>query len=806
MNTNLQTEIRRYKPVLYVTKILSRPAMKRLRFLFASLFAIALGVTLLLQNNLLPLSFISTTQAIALCLIFGALWIEQICLYAYHNWHYFRGLDSTIGQKGKQKVNITYDIAETFLIHENDITRSFLASTIGQRCIVRLEIPPEKIISFLNNNRTIIPASSITLAEDQTDTLLEIAKQMYELDTQWKNILTLHAITRELFLETVRFVSDNANDQKRTERWWSRDSLSHTIGIGNELAYSDTPLVNRFSQPLLFNTIFSEHTGITPYTTHHANKVLSILAAHSASNVLILGEIGVGKMDIVYTTAELLTYGKGLHALHGHHVVVIDTERLFSETAVSNSLEEQVVHFFEEALTAGNITLVIPSLKAFIFEGEERGLMITDILDKYLSHPNLHIIAIDTPEDNRAILQNYKSLTRRFENILIEPANLQDTTGLLKVASRTLEATTRKIISYPALLLIAESAKRYLTDGVMPDRAISLLERIFDTTDTPLITRATVNSYVESITGIENGPLADKERENLLNLETTLASIVTGQTQAVKAVADTLRRVRIDTTRQDKPKGSFLFLGPTGVGKTALAKALALVYSKNEEAMVRFDMSEFSHDDALGYLIGDQNGTGMLTNQLKEHPFSVILFDEFEKAHPMIHDLFLQILDEGYFTSTRSGKVNTRNTIIIATSNAGSTLISQNADNPVLEEEIIRHLIDTKIFRPELLNRFDETIIFKPLSTESSRYIIQKNLTALTDRLLHDGYTLKLEEKIVDLLLEKGFSPEFGARPLQRAIQDLIESEIARQIILQDIKPGGTVEIKYSMIAEKVAR
>ncbi|MFN3188268.1 MAG: AAA family ATPase [Candidatus Paceibacteria bacterium] len=806
MNTTLNTEIKKYEPVLFVTRLLPRKAMKRLRFLFGLLFAFTLLITLLLQNNLLPSSIISTTHAIALCLIFGALWIEQICLYAYHNWHYFRGLDSTIGQKGKSVSSITYDVAEIFSIYKNDLTRSFLSSTLGQLCMERLEIPQGEVSNFLKNNRTLISASSIALTQNRNVTLPEIAGQLYQLDTEWQRTLNHNAVSEELFLETVSFVDENSIAQKRSERWWSRDSLSRTVGMGSELAYGNTPFIERFSQPILFDTIFSEYTGITAYTTHHANKILNVLAAHSASNVLILGAVGVGKMDIVYTATYLLTYGEGLHSLHGHHIVVVDTEHLLSATSKNNSLEEQVVHFFEEALAAGNITLVIPSLQTFISQGEERGLMIVDILDNYLAHPSLHIIAIDTPESIHSVLQKYKSLLRRFENLIIEPANLHDTTLLLKAATHTLEVRTGKIISYPAILQIAKSAERYLTDGVMPDRAISLLDRIFDTADESIITRATVNSYLTSITGIDVGPLAGNEREDLLNLETTLAAQVAGQTKAVAAVADTLRRVRIDTTRQDKPKGSFLFLGPTGVGKTELAKALALAYSKSEEAMLRFDMSEFSHADALGYLIGDHNGTGMLTDQLRDHPFSVILFDEFEKAHPMIHDLFLQILDEGYFTSTHSGKVNACNTIIIATSNAGSSLISQKTDSPVLMEEIIRHLIETKVFRPELLNRFDETIIFKPLSTEASKYIIQKNLTELVDRLRQDGYTLEIEEGVVDVLLKKGFSLEFGARPLKRAIQDLVESEVARQIILQDIKPGGTVEIKYSMVAEKLSK
>lgn len=806
MNNTLLNEIKKYKPVLTISRFLPRQAMKRLRFLFAILFALSLFCILLIQHNLIPTYILSSAQAIGLSFIFGALWIEQICLYTYHNWYYFNGLDSTIGQKGKHSGGITYNVAEIFSYNLNDSTHSFLQSSLGQNILKRLELQLSEIDTFIRSERTKLPADSITLAEGKTTSLPEIAEHIYELDSQWQLLLSQHGINKELFLETVHFVTDISLAHMRTERWWSRDALSHAIGIGSELAYGDAPYVHRFSEPLLFNTIFSEQTGITPYTTHHANKVLEVLASHSASNVLILGAVGVGKMDIIYNVAHLLTYGKGLHALNGHHLIVVDIEHLFSLSNTDQTLEDQVVQFFEEALAAGNITLVLPSLASFITLGQEQGLMIIDILDRYLAHPQLHIIAIDTPESNHQVLQEYKSITRRFTTLLIEPTNYSDTLELLKAAARSHEAITGKMISYPALLQVVESAERYLTDGVMPDRAISLLEKIFDATSDHFITQNTVAVYISTITGIEIGPLTSKEREHLLNLEETLATMVTGQNQAVESVANALRRIRIDTTRHDKPKGCFLFLGPTGVGKTALAKALALVYSKSEDSMVRFDMSEFSHADALGYLIGDNNGTGKLTDQLHDHPFSVILFDEFEKAHPMIHDLFLQILDEGYFTSTHRGKVDVRNTIIIATSNAGSTLISKLADSPILSEELQRHLIDNDIYRPELLNRFDEMIIFKPLTPEASRYILQKNLTSLAKRLRDDGYTLEIEDRVIDLLLEKGFSSEFGARPLQRAIQDLVESEIARTIILQDIKPGGTVKITSSMIEGRTSK
>jgi ATP-dependent Clp protease ATP-binding subunit ClpA len=260
-----------------------------------------------------------------------------------------------------------------------------------------------------------------------------------------------------------------------------------------------------------------------------------------------------------------------------------------------------------------------------------------------------------------------------------------------------------------------------------------------------------------------------------------------------------MRRARAGIQAADKPIGSFLFLGPTGVGKTETAKALAAVFFGGEDKLQRIDMSEFSGGDAVIKLIGDGESAGILPTVLREHPYSVILLDEFEKANQSVHDIFLQVLDEGVFTDSRGTKVNARNTIIIATSNAGSQLIldtvHQRKALSTLSAEIIDSIIKAGIYRPELINRFDSTIIFEPLSVGQQTEVASMMLSALYERVKGQGYQLNVKEDLLTVLVEKGYNPEFGARPMQRVLQDVIEEKIAQKIISGTVNKGDSIKL-----------
>jgi len=292
-----------------------------------------------------------------------------------------------------------------------------------------------------------------------------------------------------------------------------------------------------------------------------------------------------------------------------------------------------------------------------------------------------------------------------------------------------------------------------------------------------------------------------------LHLEDKLHQQVIGQEAALSAIARTMRRARAGIQSAEKPIGSFLFLGPTGVGKTETAKALANIFFGGEGNMQRIDMSEFSGDDALEKLIGDGETGGTLPTMLREHPYSVILLDEFEKARQPVHDIFLQVLDEGMFTDSRGTKVNARNTIIIATSNAGSKLIlrtvQQRGELATLAQEIIDSIIKEGIYRPELINRFDSTIIFEPLNVAQQTEVASLMLGGLYERVKDKGYEVSVGADLLDVLVEKGYSPEFGARPMQRVLQDVVEEKIAQKIISGEVHKGDTIKLSRADFSEE---
>jgi ATP-dependent Clp protease ATP-binding subunit ClpA len=339
----------------------------------------------------------------------------------------------------------------------------------------------------------------------------------------------------------------------------------------------------------------------------------------------------------------------------------------------------------------------------------------------------------------------------------------------------------------------------------MPDKAIDLLTELLPhvaQAGRDVLLRSDVDEIIEGKTGVPHGEIAAPERERLLSLEKILHDRVVGQDEAVNAVAAAMRRARAGVSSPDRPMGTFLFLGPTGVGKTETAKALAEALFGSEDDMMRLDMSEFSTPDALDRLIGDADtGTpGRLSNLLRERQHGVLLLDEFEKSTGDVHNLFLQILDEGRATDAFGREINARSTVIIATSNAGANLImEQLADKRLTEAEhqaLIDEIISRGIFRPELINRFDGTIIFHPLQKDHVREIAKRKISEFVKRLQEEkGIQIDVTDGLISRVVREGYDPEFGGRPLNRAIESLVEQVIADRIIAGDVRPGATVKL-----------
>lgn len=801
----LGDSIKRYRPAIRLMAILDRDALGRIRMLLFFIVVIAGGGSI---GSLLFLEGHYLNPLLGVTLIALSVWLEQMMLYAYHNSYYFRGLNSLIGLDGTDLTGIaTYDVAEVALKHPDDVTAAFCNSTFGSVTLFRAGIKAETVGEFLRSPRQRITADMVMLPEAEIFSLIGLGKYLLVHDLAFKEMIKNAGATEENFLGALRWVVGTHHQYKRHARWWSKDNLSKTTGIGKEWAYGTAYLLEKFARDIRTSAVFSTLSANAPFAMEKIEQIESTLAREKSSNVLIVGEAGVGKMDLVMEVQRRMKTGKSIDAIAGQQMIVLDTNRLFATHEEKQDLELTLMAMLDEAIYAGNIIIVIENLSTFLREAEAMGVFIPELIDGYLANPELHFIATDTPGDYHTYLETKGAFVRRFSEILIDTPDLTATTRVLQGIALVHEAKHKTLFTYAALHAVTLSADRYIVEGVMPDKAIRLLVDVATAAGTEgraLIDEDYVYSVVAAQTGVPAGPIQDSERDMLLHLEDRLHERVIGQQSALDAIARTMRRARAGIQSADKPIGSFLFLGPTGVGKTETAKALAHIFFGGEDKLRRIDMSEYSGDDALEKLIGDGQTAGALPTMLREHPYCVLLLDEFEKARQGVHDIFLQVLDEGVFTDSRGQKVNARNTIVIATSNAGSKLILQTVQQRKelshLAQSIIDHIVQQGIYRPELINRFDSTIIFEPLNIEQQTEVASLMLKGLYERVKEKGYEVQVTRDLLDVLVEKGYNPEFGARPMQRVLQDVIEEKIAQKIISGIVQRGETIILSLSLI------
>jgi ATP-dependent Clp protease ATP-binding subunit ClpA len=806
MNT-LADSIALFKPSITLERLISRRALHVLRTLF--LIGTAFSGSLAIIFYFFLSDGVYQSISLGVFLIFFALWVDQLLLFSYHNSFFFRGLNSVIGIEDEPVSGATYDLAKVGLTNPDDITKAFCTSSFGSITLLRAGLSFEALDAFLSSPRQTITAHAVVLPEDKIFTLIDLGKYLLTHDQNFKELFAKQGISTETYLGALNWVIGSYHQEKRLLRFWSKDNLSHIKGLGREWTYGIAYRLEHYARDIRTTAVFSTLTRDGAYAAEKVREIETALAKLRAANVLILGEPGVGKIDLVMEIKRRTEEGTSLDAISGKRIILLDTTRVFATHKEKQALEVTMLNIFDEALRSGNIIIVIENLSTVLREAEAMGVFLPELLDEYLSSPLLQVIATDTPGAFHNFLEPLGAFTRRFTEVLIETPDLGATVRLLQDIAVQNEIRYRSLFTYSALEAIATAADRYLVEGVMPDKAITLLAEVAAhaaQAGTETITADVVYSVVAEKTGIPAGPIQDSERDLLLNLEDTLHEQVIGQEHALSAIARTMRRARAGIQSSEKPIGSFLFLGPTGVGKTETAKALAKVFFGNESNMHRIDMSEFSGEDALERLLGDGTVSGILPDMLREHPYSVLLLDEFEKGAQAVHDLFLQILDEGLFTDARGEKVNARNTIIIATSNAGSRLIMETVEQRKalthLTQEIIDHIIREGTYRPELINRFDSTIIFEPLTIPEQTQVASLMLGGLYGRMKERGYELAVDKDLLKLLVAKGYNPEFGARPMQRVLQDVVEEKVAQKIIAGTVEKGDTITLSKADFTE----
>ncbi|MDK2785904.1 MAG: ATP-dependent Clp protease ATP-binding subunit ClpC [Thermotoga sp.] len=599
-------------------------------------------------------------------------------------------------------------------------------------------------------------------------------------------------------------------------------------------------------------------------------RVIQILSRRTKNNPVLIGDPGVGKTAVVEGLAQRIVEGKVPLFLRNVRVLKLDMGRLVAGTRFRGDFEERLKRLLDELKRKkGEVILFIDEVHTVVGAGAAEGALdAANIMKPELTTGEIQIIGATTVEEYRKYIEKDRALERRFQPVLVEEPTVEQTVEILKGLRKVFEDHHRVKITDDALEAAAKLSARYITNRFLPDKAVDLIdeaasyvrlessypseeilkleEKVRELEDRindavvkgeyeeaaklkvelqklkeeyekarksqekvePVVNEDIVAKIVEQWTGIPVSRIMESEKDKLLKLEELIHQRLVNQEEAVRMVARTIRRARVGIKNPRRPIGVFLFLGPTGVGKTELARTLADVLFGSEDAMIRLDMSEYMEKHSVARLIGAPPGYvgyeegGQLTEAVRRRPYSVILLDEIEKAHPDVFNILLQVFEDGRLTDGKGNTVDFRNTIIIMTSNIGSEKILESQENVRLEiEKEIRN-----VFKPEFLNRIDAIVYFKPLTMDEVKKIVEIMVKQLEDILKDKRITLELTERAKEYLAEAGYVPSLGARPLRRIIELELESMIADKILEGEIKEGDHIVVDADEYGLKIER
>lgn len=570
---------------------------------------------------------------------------------------------------------------------------------------------------------------------------------------------------------------------------------SKLIPLGETLAFGYTNTLDRYSIELTRQNQPTAHTNF-----ELLSQAERILTRPQDNNVLLVGEPGVGRHTTLNMLASAIQNNQ-IPSLNNRRLMLLDTVAIASGHRNLVDTKNTLQIIIDEAARAGNIILAIDSIDK-ITSTKEGHIDLSEALTQHLKS-DVPLIGITSLDDYNEFVRPNTALLKLFEKIDVPEASYNQTLSIL--IEKALEEYKKEGVQtyLSAIVEIIRQSEKLLTERKQPEKSIIFFNDIIgDANQNKLlvIDPKQVEKVLSSFTPIPVGKIGKRESKTLQNLEDLLHQRIVGQDEAIVEISKSLRRARAGIGETNRPTGSFLFLGPTGVGKTETAKVLARTYFGDENNMVRLDMSEFQDDDALKKLTGDASSKtpGILTSQIRNHPFSILLLDEFEKANVSAHNLFLQILDEGFVTDALGKKVSFSNNIIIATSNAGAEFIREQlgVQPPKdLSKSVIEFVLQKGFLSPELVNRFDATIVYRPLTMDEIIKVTTLMLKDLAKKLKETkNITLEITEELAQKAATAGYDPQFGARPIRRYIQDHIEDQIARMVISGNLKNGDNIK------------
>ena len=666
---------------------------------------------------------------------------------------------------------------------------------------------------------------------------------------------TMNVRLRELYTALISSMGEKASEYKEDAK------------------YAGTQTLEQFSRDL---TALAEEGKLDPVIgrEEEIKRVIQVLSRRTKNNPCLIGEPGVGKTAIVEGLAARIADGSVPETIRDKRLCILDLTAMVAGSKYRGEFEERIKNVIDEVRRDGQVLLFIDELHTIIGAGGAEGAMdASNILKPAMARGEIQIIGATTLEEYRKHIEKDAALERRFQPVMVEEAGVEQTIEILKGLRPYYEKHHQVTITNEALEAAARLSERYVNDRFLPDKAIDLMDEAaaglkigrYDTAENqaeknrelpkvrqeleqalirgnleaardcrirleelekseerkvsrrsrkmPVLTEAQIADTVSKWTKIPVQRLAEAESQRLRRLEQTLHKRVVGQEEAVSAVAKAVKRGRVGLKDPKRPIGSFLFLGPTGVGKTELSKALAEVLFGKEDALIRVDMSEYMEKHSVAKIIGSPPGYvghddgGQLSEKVRRNPYAVILFDEIEKAHPDVFNILLQVLDDGHITDSQGRKVDFKNTVIIMTSNAGAGAIVSpkklgfaSAENAKQDYEFMKNSVMNEvkqIFKPEFLNRIDETLVFHTLQKEEIAKIAGLLLEELTKRCKEQlSIDVSFKDSVRKWLADTGYDAKYGARPLKRVIQNKLEDPMADEILAGKIKNGDHVDVK----------
>jgi len=578
-------------------------------------------------------------------------------------------------------------------------------------------------------------------------------------------------------------------------------------GIARDWSFGWTPLLDKFGQNI--SKRLKKYDATLDHLASHeevVEQISEIFNNDSRQNVALVGQSGVGKTQIIHAFASYLLNGSiAKSKTRYNQVFILDASTLIATAPGRGEIEQLLPKIINEAYKAKNIILCLDNAELF-FEDGTGSVDVSNILLPIVEDGRMRIIFTFEEQKFLQISQKAPVLTSNLNRIAVASSSRDQTIAVMQDQAVTLEYQNHVTIMYQALTECYRLGERYIFDVGMPGKALRLLEAATHYSDNGLVSANSVRQAIEKTIGVKIGVAnSQEEKDMLLNLEDLIHKRMINQSRAVKVISDALRRARTGVRNQNRPIGTFLFLGPTGVGKTELSKALAEVYFGDIKNLIRLDMNEYSGDDDGRRLIADgSKNANSLTARVMKRPFSVVLLDEIEKASDNVLNTLLQMLDEGVLRDENNREVSFRDAIIIATSNAGADRIREYIDRGYdleqFEEKLNSELIESGQFRVEFLNRFDEIVMFRPLNKKELIMVVDLILSGINKTLELQKISVELDENAKQYLVDVGYDPKLGARPMRRIIQRAVENLVAEQMLKDSVVSGTVMRVSLSQV------